>query len=120
MIQAVRQGRWKYSHTTLRAPCWRADSGYKDDISGINPVPIDGTPMKEEECESYSREELYDVDTGQAGLALEKENAVEQRADLVAQLKGLVGEIAPTRDTGEEFERTEEQREKLRSLGYLQ
>lgn len=121
MIQGVRQGRWKYIHTALRrSPCWRVPSGYERDDFGINPVPINPTPVKEEECESYAKEELYDVDSGRAGLALETENEADRHADLVAEIKGLVAEVATVRDTGEAFERTQEQREKLRSLGYLQ
>jgi len=119
-VEGARIGQWKYIRTTLAAPCVRATE-YTMGIVGLNPeATVGGTALPDDECGRYSVEQLYDVDTGSAALSTERDDLAVEHHDLIEQLRTLVDGTFVTGGVSEDFELTDEQKAKLRSLGYLQ
>ncbi len=116
---AVREGGWKYILTNFHAPCTQGASRFRFDIYGVNPAAaLDGKPLADEECMDLAMQRLYDV-RGPIP-AHESANRSGDFPGVARRLAGVVAEKQRTAVEVEAFELTPGDREKLRSLGYLE
>jgi len=117
----VRLGSWKYMDASLAAPCFTGASRYDLDMLGINPTkPVGAKELPAEQCPDLGRHELYQLTGTAYGKETDNLNQFKDGSATASHLESLVHDIVSHREKSAGFELDEEQRNKLRSLGYLQ
>lgn len=121
-VVGATMGGLKYVRTRFAGSCVKDSPDYSMGKFGINPIlPLGGTPIPAEECEGYVFEALYETAAGEDHLfAAEIDDVSASYPEELARLRDFTDSVIASRTGAEEFELSEEEESKLKSLGYLE